>query len=84
MGLGAVVGAHHALDGVAGLVGVVKGDVADVVVQDVGLNDAVQDVAADEAEVAVNGGGGAAGEVPCFGLVVGESRVGVLEEGDGD
>lgn len=82
--LGAVVVAHDALDGIAGLVGVVEGDVADVVVQHVGLDDTVEDVAADKAEVAVNGGGSTAGEVPHFGLVVREGRVGVLEEGNGD
>lgn len=84
VGLGAVVLAHDALDGLAGLVGVVEGDVADVVVQNVGLDDTVEDVAADEAEVAVNGGSGATGEVPNLGLVVGEGGIGVLEEGDGD
>jgi hypothetical protein len=81
---GAVVVAHDFLDGVAGLVGVVEGDVADVVVQHVGLNDAVEDVAADEAEVTVDGCSGATSEVPDFGLVVGEGGIGVLEEGDGD
>jgi hypothetical protein len=84
VGLSAVVVAHDTLDGIAGFVGVVERDVADVVVQHVGLDDAVEDVAADEAEVAVDGGRSAAGEVPDFRLVVGESGVGVLEESDGD
>lgn len=84
-GVGAVVAAHDGLDGVAGLFGVVEGDGADVVVQDVGLNNVVEEVAADETEVAVDGGGGAAGEGPCVVAgVVGEGRVGVLEVGDGD
>lgn len=84
MGLGTVVVAHDALDGLGGLVGVVEGDVADIVVQDVGLDDTVEDVAADEAKVTVNGGGGATDEVPHLRLVVGEGRIGVLEEGNGD
>lgn len=84
VGLGAVVVAHDVLDGLAGLVGVVEGDVADIVVQNVGLDDAVEDVAADKAEVTVDGGGGSADEVPNLGLVVGEGRVGVLEESDGN
>lgn len=84
LGLGAVVGAHDALDGIGGLIGVVEGDVADIVVQDVGLNDTVEDVAADETEVTIDGGSGATGEVPDLGLVVGEGGVSVLEEGNGD
>lgn len=82
--LGAVVVAHHLLDGLAGLIRVVEGDGADVVVQDVGLDDAVEDVTADETKVTVDGGGSTTGEVPRLGLVVGQAGVGVLEVGDGD
>lgn len=81
--VGAVVLAHDGLDGLGGLVGVVKGDAADVVVQDVGLDDAVEEVATNEAELAVNRGGRAANKVPLLGRVVRERGVGVLEEGDG-
>lgn len=84
VGFGTVVVAHDTLDGIGGLISVVEGNVADVVVQDVSLNDAVEDVTADKAKVTVNGGGGTAGKVPHFRLIVGKSRVGVLEEGDGD
>lgn len=80
----AVVLTHDALDSVGGLVSVVEGNVANVVVQDVSLDDAVEDVTADEAKVTVNGGGSTASKGPHFRLVVGESGVGVLEEGDGD
>jgi len=83
VGLGAVVVAHDSLDGLAGLVGVVEGDVADIVVQNVGLDDAVEDVATDEAEVAVDGGGSSAHKVPHLGLVVGKAGISVLEVGDG-
>lgn len=83
VGLGAVVLAHDGLNGLAGLVGVVEGDVADIVVQHVGLDDAVEDVTTNEAEVTVDGGSSAAGEVPHLGLVVGEGGVGVLQEGNG-
>ena len=82
--LRAVVLSHDALDGLAGLIGVVEGDVADVVVQHVGLDDTVEDVAADEAKVTVNGGSSATGEVPHFRLVVRKGGVSVLEEGNGD
>lgn len=76
--------AHDWLDGFGGLVGVVKGDGGDVVVQDVGLDDAVEEVAADEAEFAIDGCGGATSEVPYVAGVVRQRWVGVLEEGDGD
>jgi hypothetical protein len=76
--------AHDGLDGLGGLVGVVEGDGGDVVVEDVGLDDAVEDLAADETELAVNGGGGTTGKVPGLAGVVREGRVGVLEVGDGD
>jgi hypothetical protein len=78
------VSAHDALDGLASLIGVVEGDVADIVVQNVGLDDTVEDVATDETEVTIDGGGGSTGEVPDLGLVVGEGGVSVLEEGNGD
>lgn len=82
--VGAVVATHNGLDGLGSLVGVVEGDGADVVVQDVGLDDAVQQVTADEAELAVDGCGGALDKAPLLAGVVGQRRVGVLEEGDGD
>jgi hypothetical protein len=78
------VAAHDLLDGIGGLVGMVEGDGADVVVEDVRLDDAVQERAANEAELAVDGGGGAASVGPGLGIVVGKRGVGVLEEGDGD
>ena len=84
LGLGTVVVAHDALDGLAGLIGVVEGDVADIVMQNVGLNDTVEDVAADKAEVTVDGSGGTTGKVPNLRLVVRKGGVGVLQESDGD
>ena len=84
VGFGPVVRSHDLLDGLAGLIGVVEGDGADIVVENVGLNDTVEDVTADEAEVTVDGGGGTAGEVPDIRLVVREGGIGVLEVGDGD
>lgn len=66
----AIVLAHDGLDGLGGLVGVVEWDGGDVVVQDVSLDDSVQEVAADEAEFAVDGSGGATGEVPGIAGVV--------------
>ena len=75
---------HHLADSDRGLGSVVEGDCGDEVVAYVRADDVVEEVRVDEAEVAVDGGGGAAGEVPGVVVVVGEAAVGVLEEGDGD
>ena len=84
VGLGTVVRAHDLLDGLARLIGVVEGDGADIVVENVSLNDTVEDVTTDEAEITVDGGSGTASEVPDIRLVVRKGGVGVLEVGDGD
>lgn len=76
--------AHDLLDGLAGLVSVVEGDRRHVVVQDVRLDDAVQQLPPDEPELSVDGGGGAPDVVPRLVGVVRERGVGVLEEGDGN
>jgi hypothetical protein len=52
--------------------------------KDVGLDDAVQEVATDEAKFAVDGGSGAASKVPGVTGVVRKGWIGVLEVGDGD
>lgn len=83
LGLSAIVVAHDALDGLTSLIGVVEGDVANIVVQHVSLNDTVEDVTTNEAKVAVDSGGRTAGEVPHLRLVVGKGGVGVLQEGNG-
>lgn len=75
--------AHYWLDGLGGLIGVVEWDRRNVVVEDVRLDDAVQEVAADEAELAVDGSGSATGKVPRIASVVREGWVGVLKVGDG-
>lgn len=73
---------HHGLDRLSRLVRMVEGDGADVVVEHVRLDDAVEELAANEAEFAVDGCGRAARVGPGCGGVVREGRVGVLEEGD--
>lgn len=72
LGVGAVVLAHDRLDGLGGLVGVVEGNGADVVVQDVSLGDAVEEVATDESHLAINRGSGTTDVVPFLGSVVRE------------
>jgi hypothetical protein len=82
--LAAVMRSHDLLDGLAGLISVVEGDGADIVVKNVGLDDAVEDVATDEAEVTVNCGSSSTGEIPGLRPVVREAGVGVLKESDGN
>lgn len=52
--------------------------------EDMGLDDAVEQLTTDEAEFPVNGRGGATGEAPRLGVIVRQGWVGVLEEGDCD
>lgn len=49
-----------------------------------GVDDAVEEVAADEAKVAVNRGQGALDEGPAVGLEVVDLGVGVVQVGDGN
>lgn len=82
LGVRAVVLAHDTLDGLASLIGMVEGDGRNVVVEHVGLDDAVEKGAADESEFAVDGSSGATDVVPALGGVVREGWVGVLEVGN--
>lgn len=82
--IAAVVVAHDGLDGLSSLVSVVERNGRDVVVEDVGLDDTVEKVATNEAELAVNGGSGSTSEGPGVGIVVRKRGIGVLEEGDGN
>ena len=82
--VGAIMPSHDGLDGLGGLLTVVEGHLGEVMVNDVGLNDIVHEVAADETEVTIDGCGGAAGEGPDVTLVVREGGVRVLEVGDPD
>ena len=82
LSISAVVLAHDLLDRLGGFVGVVEGDRGNVVVEDVGLDDAVEERATDEAELTVDGSGGATGVGPSLRIVVRKRGVGVLKEGD--
>ena len=60
------------------------GDLREQMVDNVGVDDAVEEVAADEAKVAVNRGQGALDEGPAVGLEVVDLRVSVVQVGDGN
>lgn len=83
-GIGPVVAAHDGLDSLSGFVSVIKGDGADIVVQNVSLDDAMEEPAADEAKLAVNGRGSTFDKGPFLTRVVGKRWVGVLKESDGN
>lgn len=62
--IGSVMLSHDLLNSLAGLIGVVERDDANVVVEYVRLDNAVHKVAADESELTINGCGSTTGEVP--------------------
>ena len=74
--------AHDRLDGLGCLVCVVEWNCRDVVVEDVRFDDAVKKVSTNEAELAIDCGCGATGEIPSVTFVVRQRRVGVLKEGN--
>lgn len=61
-----------------------KSNVREQVVNNVVLNDAVEEVAADETKLAVNGGNGALDKGPVLSIIVRHILVGVVEVGDCD
>lgn len=63
-GVAAIVLAHDGFDSLSSFIGIVEGDGRDVVMQHVCFDDAMEKLAADESELAVNGGGSSACEVP--------------------
>ena len=62
---------HDWFNGFGSLIGVVEWDDAYVVVENMRLDDAVENIRTDGPEVTINGGCGASSEVPCFRLIVG-------------
>ena len=69
---------HHRFDCFRSLVGVVEGNGADVVVQHVSLDNAVEELTANKAEFTIDGSSCTACERPGVVLVVGQAWVGVL------
>lgn len=83
-GVGSVVLSHDWLDRLSRIVCVVERNGGDVVVQDVGLDDAVEKLTTDEAKFAIDSRCGASSEGPSVTGVVRERWVGMLEESDGN
>ena len=83
-GVGTVVLAHNDLDGVRCLVCVIEGNGADIVVQNVGFDNPVEELTTNETKFTIDGGRSATGVGPRRGRVVGKRGVGVLKESDGN
>lgn len=71
-------------DGLGGALGLVEWDLGEEMVDNVVIDDFVEEVAADEAQAAVDGADGAIGEVPALVGVVDDVGVGMVEVGNGD
>lgn len=84
LGIRAVVFAHDLLDGLGSLIGIIERDRGNVVVSNMGLDNTVKQMTADESKFTINGCCGATNVVPAFRVVVGKCRIGVLEESDGN
>ena len=69
-GVASIMSTHDRLDRLCSLVGVVEGNGANVVVEDVGFNNAVEKVWTNRPEIAVNCCSSAAGKGPGGGVVV--------------
>lgn len=74
--------AHNWLDSIGCLISVVKWDGGNVVVKNVGLDDAVKEGTANETEFAVDGSSCPTDVIPALTSVVRKSWISVLEEGD--
>ena len=75
---------HNRLDRLGCLVCVIEWNRADIVMKDVGLDDTMQELAADEAKFAINSGRCTTGIVPAGWGVVRKAGISVLEESDGN
>ena len=79
LGIGTVMLAHDRYDGLSSFFTMVKWHLGEVMVDNMRLDNAVHEVAANETKVAVNCRGSTTGESPCIRIVVGKGRIGVLQ-----
>lgn len=75
---------HHWLDSFRSLIGMVEGNSANIVVEDVSLDNAVKKGATNEAEFTVDRCSSSTDVVPAGARVVRKRSVGVLKVGDGN
>ena len=80
MGVAAIMLAHDWSDGLGGFIGVVERDSADIVMQDVGFDDAVEKLTSDEAKLTIDRGSSASCVGPSRRSVVRQRWSGMLEE----
>jgi hypothetical protein len=82
-GIAPIVLSHDRLDRLGGLIGVVEWNRANIVVKNMGFNDAVKESSTDEAKFSIDCCSSSAGVGPGCWCVVRQCGIGVLEEGDG-
>lgn len=70
---------HHWLDSLRRFVGIVEGNGANIVMQDVGLDDTVEKLSADETKFSIDCGGCTASVGPGLGGIVRKLRIGMLK-----
>lgn len=78
----AVVTTHHRLDSFACLVGMVEGNETDIMVENVGFDDSMEELSTNESEFAVDCRRGTTGVGPSIRSIVRKRRVGMLKECD--
>ena len=76
--------AHDGANGLRSLIGVIEGNAGHVMVEDVGLDNAVEELTTDEAKLTIDSGSSAANKVPLFSGVVRKRGISVLEESNGN
>lgn len=84
LGVRSIMFAHYRLDGFGCLISIVEWDCADIVVQDMSLDDAMEKLSSDEAEFTIDCGCCSSGVCPGLSSIVRKLRIGVLEVGDCD
>ena len=82
LAVGTIVGTHYVLDCFRGFLSVIEWDSRDVVVEDMGLNDAVEQRPSYKSEITIDRCGSSCGEIPGLGSIARDGGVGVLQVRD--